>query len=188
MIKILYSSEKTNSFRPMPWNWSVEPFPAFRGAGARYSAFQPVASGYVPKFKGKEPSADGYSCPNVSVDDQPSKLIETQKGTLLIVPCSEKQDEKLMLITLRGGFRGNYSRVEAIGAEILSKKDGNIHCCPTGHLVVRLTDPKGYVFAETGRRCGTGLVEIFSWDGYKTMPTEEFEVWRETSEEIPSRG
>ena len=55
-----------------------------------------------------------------------------------------------------------------------------MHCCPTAHLVVRITDPKGYVFAETGRRCSTGLVEIFAWDGrYNTMPTEEFEVWQE---------
>lgn len=182
MIKIFYSSEKTNSFRPEPWHWSEEPFPAFRGAGARYAAFQPVANGYKPEFDGKKPSADGYACPSVSVDDQPSKLIKTKKGTLLIVPCSKEQDEKLMLVTLRGGFRGNYSRVEAVNAEILSEKSGNMHCCPTGHLVVRLTNPKGYVFAETGRRCGTGLVELFSWGGYRVMPTEEFEVWRETIE------
>lgn len=179
MIKILYSSEKTNSFRPTPWNWSIDPFPAFRGAGARYSAFQPVANGYKPKFDGKEPLADGYSCPNVSVDNQQTKLVKTLKGTLLIVSCPKEEDEKLMLITLRGGFRGNYSRIETVGAEILSKKDGNMHCCPTGHLVVRLIDPKGYLFAETGRRGGTGLVEVFSWDGYRTMPTEEFNVWQE---------
>ncbi len=180
MLKLMYSSEKTNSFRPMPWHWSIEKFPAYRGAGARYTVFQPVAGGYVPKFEGDEPSIDGYRCPNVCVDNQPNKLVKTQKGTTLLVPCSQEQDEKLMLITLRGGFRGGYSRVEVIGGEILSERSGNIHCCPTAHMVVRLTNPKGYVFAETGRRCSTGLVEIFSWDGYQTMPTEEFEVWRET--------
>ena len=114
-----------------------------------------------------------------------SKLIKTQKGTLLVVPCLKDQDEKLILVTLRGGFRGNYSRVEAVGVEILSNKSGNMHCCPTGHLIVRLTDPKGYVFAETGRRCGTGLVEVFSWDGYKTMPIEEFKVWQECCKNRP---
>ena len=179
MIKLIYSSEKTNSFRPTPWHWSTEPFPAYRGAGARYTAFQAVANGYTPNFDGVEPASDGYGCPRVASDGRPSKLIKTKKGTLLLVPCSKEQDEKLMLLALRGGFRGHYSRIEAVNAEILFKRGGNIHCCPTEHLVVRLTDPEGYVFAETGRRCGTGLVEIFSWGGYQTMPTEEFEVWRE---------
>lgn len=180
MIKLMYSCEKTNSFRPTPWHWSTEPFPAFRGDGARYSAFQPVAQGYQPEFMGQEPMTNSFSCPRESVDGQPNKLIKTQKGTILLVPCSQEQDEMLMLLTLRGGFRGHYSRIEAVNAEILFQKGGNIHCCPTNHLVVRLTDPKGYVFAETGRRCGKGLVEIFSWEGYRTMPTEEFEVWRDT--------
>lgn len=181
MVKIMYSKEKTNSFRPTPWHWSIDPFPAFRGKGARYSVFQPVAGNYAPKFNGLAPTADGYGCPIIGVDDQQTKLIRTMKGTLLVVPCAKEQDEKVMLLTLRGGFRGHYSRIEAVNAEFLSRRGGNTHCCPTEHLVVRLTDPKGYVFAETGRRCGTGLVEIFSWDGYKTMPTEEFEVWRETT-------
>jgi hypothetical protein len=180
MLKLMYSSEKTNSFRPTPWHWSTDKFPAYRGAGARYSVFQPVANGYEPKFEGNAPSSEGYTCPTYAVDNQPSKIIKTQKGTTLLVPCSKEQDEKLMLITLRGGFRGGYSRVEVVGGEILSKQEGNVHCCPTAHLVVRMTDPKGYVFAETGRRCSTGLVEVFAWDGgYAQFSTEEFEVWQE---------
>lgn len=177
----MYSNEKTNSFRPTPWHWSATPFPAFRGAGARYAVFQPVGNGYTPKFDGKVPSSDGYTCPSVAVDNQPSKLVKTPKGTNLLVSCSQEQDEGLLLLALRGGFRGYYSRTEGINAEILMQRGGNLHCCPTEHLVVRLTNPKGYVFAETGRRCGAGLVEIFSWEGYKTMPTEEFEVWRESA-------
>lgn len=180
MIKLMYSSEKTNSFRPTPWHWSTDKFPAFRGAGARYTAFQPVAANYAPKFEGKEPMADGYSNPTIAIDNQPSAIVKTQKGTLLIVPRPTDQDEKIILITLRGGFRGGYSRIEAVGGEILFQRGGNMHCCPTEHLVVRLTDPNGYVFAETGRRCSTGTVEVFTWDGYETMPTEEFEVWRES--------
>lgn len=180
MIKLIYSNEKTNSFRPTPWHWSGNPFPAYRGEGARYSVFQPVAAGYTPQFDGEAPSTDGYRCPRVSVDNQPCKLIKTQKGTLLLVGCSQEQDEKLMLLTLRGGFRGGYSRIEAISAEILTQRGGNIHCCPTEHMLVKLGDNNGFVFAETGRRGSHGLVEIFSWDGYQTMPTEEFEVWRET--------
>ena len=175
MIKLIYSCEKTNAFRPTPWHWSEKPFPAYRGAGARYTAFQPVANGYIPNLNNSF-TANG-SC--ITIDKQFSKLIKTKKGTLLLVPCSREQDEKLMFLTLRGGFRGYYSRIEAVGTEILFQRGGNKHCCPTEHLVVRLTSSKGYVFAETGRRCGTGLVEIFSWDSYQTMPTEEFEIWRE---------
>lgn len=183
MVRLMYSSEKTNSFRPVPWHWSTDKFPAFRGSGARYSVFQAVGNGYVPKFDGKVPSSDGYVCSTDALDNQPSKIVKTQKGTLLVVSCSQEQDEKLMLITLRGGFRGGYSRIEGVNAEILMRRGGNIHCCPTEHMVVRLTNPIGYVFAETGRRCATGLVEIFSWEqGYVTLPTEEFEVWRQADD------
>ena len=180
-IKFLYSSEKTNSFRPVPWHWSLEKFPAYRGAGARYGAFLAVGKGYQPAFAGNGPASDGYSNPTLAFDPTPTKLIRTrEKQTLLLVPCDAKEDEQVMLITLRGGFRGGYSRVEVVGGEILFERSGNVHCCPTAHLIVRLTHPNGYVFAETGRRCSVGLVEVFSWEGYETFPTEEFEVWRES--------
>lgn len=179
MIKFIYSSEKTNSFRPTPWNWSTDPFPAFRGSGARYSVFQFIGNGYIPRLEEKDMN-NGHGCPRVLCDEQFTKLFKTQKGTNLIIPCSEQEDQKILLLTLRGGFRGYYSRIEPVGAEILMKRGGNIHCCPTEHLVVRLANEHGYVFAETGRRCGTGLVEIFSWNGYHTMPTEEFEVWKDS--------
>ena len=180
MIKLLYSEEKTNAFRPVPWHWSTDPFPAYRGRGARYTAFQPVGICYQPQFLGDEPISDGFSCPQESIDGRASKVIETAKGTRLLVPCPREEDEQILLLTLRGGFRGHYSRIEAIGAEILFRRGGNIHCCPTEHIVARVTEDGGYVFAETGRRCGTGLVEIFSWErGYQTMPTDEFEAWRE---------
>ncbi len=177
MIKLMYSAEKTNAFRPTPWHWSTENFPAYRGAGARYSAFQAVASGYTPKF-GEKPSSDGYSTQRIAIDAQPSAIVKTAR-TLLVVPRPEDRDEKILLITLRGGFRGAYSRIEVVGGEIFFQRGGNMHCCPTEHLVVRLNDEKGYLFAETGRRSSVGTVEIFTWDDYKVMPTEEFEQWRE---------
>src|SRR5690606_1836322 len=90
----------------------------------------------------------------------------------------EAQDEQILLITLSGGFRGGYSRVEVAGGEILLNNRSGGHCVETGHLIVRLTHPNGYVFTETGRRCSSGLVEIFTWDGSRTMPTVEFEAWR----------
>lgn len=178
-VKFLYSSEKTNSFRPTPWHWSTEKFPAYRGNGWRHRGFLAVGKDYLPQFVDTAPSADGYGCARVSFEPSASKIIKTQaKGTLLLVPCLPEQDEQILLITLRGGFRGGYSRIEAIGCEVLSQETSGGHCVVTGHMVVRLTHPNGYVFAETGRRCSTGLVEVFSWDGYKTLPTEEFEVWR----------
>lgn len=178
-VKLLYSSEKTNSFRPVPWHWSLDPFPAFRGAGARYRAFQPAGKGYEPSFVDGIPGSNGYDAPRDSFDPTATRIVKTaEKGTLLLVPCSDAQDEPIMLLTLRGGFRGHYSRIEVVGADVLFHRNGNMHCCPTGHMVVRLTHPNGYVFAETGRRCGTGEIEIFSWAGYQTMPTEDFEVWR----------
>lgn len=183
-VKFLYSDEKTNSFRPEPWHFSGSPFPAYRGAGARYSAFLAVARDYAPAFAGAAPSADGYSCPQVSFDTAPSRLITTRVGQkLLLVPCAPELDELTLLLTLRGGFRGWYSRVVAVGAEILLDRNSeprNISFCPTRHLIVRLTHPNGYVFAETGRRRGTGLVEVFSWQGYHTFTTEEFETWKES--------
>lgn len=181
-VKLLYSAEKTNSFRPVPWHYSLAPFPAYRGAGARYDAFLAVAQEYVPAFAGAVPSDDGYACPRVSFDTAPGRLIKTsEKQTLLLVPCAAEADEQTMLLTLRGGFRGRYGRVGAVGAEILLDRNSeprNIHCCPTRHLIVRLTHPNGYVFAETGHRCGTGIVEIFSWGGYQTLTTEEFGAWQ----------
>lgn len=162
-----YSSEKTNSFRPVPWHWISDPFPAYRGAGARHRGFLAVGREYAPVFENVSPSADGYSCPRVAFDTVRTKLIRTkEKGTLLLTPCSPEQDEQIMLVTLRGGFRGGYSRIEVVGGEILLQQDSNMHCCPTVHLVVRLADPNGYVFAETGRRSSTGLVEIFSLGGH----------------------
>lgn len=177
-IKFGYSSEKTNSFRPTPWHWNTNPFSAFRGEGARHRGFLAVAREYAPNFL-NAPSADGYNCSTMGFDPTTTKLIRTkEKNTLLLVTCSPEQDEQIMLITLRGGFRGSYSRIEVKGGEILASTSSNMHCCPTAHLIVRLTHPNGYVFAETGRRCSTGLVEIFSWAGYQTMPTEEFETWQ----------
>jgi len=177
-IKFLYSSEKTNSWRPEPWHWSTEKFPAYRGNGWRHRSFLAVVKDYAPQFASDPSPAYTSYVSQVGFDPTASKLVKTQaKGTLLLVPCSPEQDEQVMLITLRGGFRGGYSRIEGKGVEILAQDTSGGHCVVTGHMIVRLTHPNGFVYAETGRRSSYGLVEIFSWDGYKTMPTEEFEAW-----------
>lgn len=175
MIKIMYSASKTNAFNPTPWHWAK----GFQGGGFRYSVSLAAGVGYEPKFvDGVVPSADGFRCPTVATDNQPTRLVETSDGKLCLVSCSQEQDEKLMLITLRGGFDGIYSVVEGHNAEILMRRADKAHGVPTGHLLVRLTDPKGFLFAETGRRSGTGIVEVFTWEGYTPMLSGDFPAWR----------
>ena len=96
MIKTLYGSEKTNSYRPEPWNWSVNPFPAFRGAGQRYNAFLAVANGFTPWFNSFD-LAD-----NKAMSDDYCKIITTKKGTRLLVPCGKNDDERILLIKSYG--------------------------------------------------------------------------------------
>ena len=88
MLRTLVGREKTNSYRPEPWAWSEVPFPAFRGAGQRYNAFLAVASGFEPWFLFDEKK---FEMSNFS--DDHCKIIVTKKGTRLLVPCSEKEDE-----------------------------------------------------------------------------------------------
>lgn len=182
-VKFLYSCEKTNSFRPTPWHYSTENFPAMRGKGAGHHGFLAVARDYKPTFIGSAASSEGYTGFNnpVYFEASATQLKRVgQKQTLMLIPCSDDQDEQIMLITLRGGFRGGYSRIKSVGCEVFFENTSSGHCVVTGHMIVRLKDPRGYVFAETGRRCSTGLVEIFSWEGYKTMESDEFEAWQNT--------
>lgn len=187
MLKVMQAVEKTNSFRPNPWALTNEPFLAWRGEGARHRAFLPVARDYRARLEVPLQGAhrEGWwvtydpqlPLPDVYADRSGSKVIKTAKGGLLLVPATAGDDERLALITLRGGFRGEYSRIEGIGADILEARRSNVHCCPTAHLVVRFTRNDGYVLTETGRRCSTGDVELFSWRGIRRLPTEEYEAW-----------
>lgn len=171
MIKLYFGSEKTNSYYPEPWNWSVNPFPAFRGAGQRYNAFLAVASGFTPWFSSFDLTD------NTATSDDYCKVITTKKGTRLLVPCSESEDERILLITARGGFRGGFGKIEAVGAEILWQNGMSMHCCPVEHIIARITEPDGYIRTETGRRCSSGYTEIYSWKGgYFGMNTEEYDA------------
>lgn len=175
MIKTLYGSEKTNSYRPEPWNWSINPFPAFRGAGQRYNAFLAVANGFTPWFNSFD-LAD-----NKAMSDDYCKVITTKKGTRLLVPCGKDEDERILLITARGGFRGGFGKIEAVGAEILWQNGMSMHCCPVEHIIARITEPDGYIRTETGRRCCSGYTEVYSWKGgYFGMDTEEYDAAVET--------
>ncbi len=161
----------------MPWTWSKDPTPAYRGAGAWYTVFQATSKDYAPKYN-VNPITNKQNSSLVITDNQSSKLVKTKKGELLLVPCSCKEDEKLMFITLRGGFHGWYSRLVTVNAEIIYSREGNDHACPTKHLIVRIIGPQGYVLSETGQKSGSGIIEIFSWSkGYqqkKLNPNEKF--------------
>lgn len=171
MIRFFYAEEKTNSYYPVPWNWSEDPFPAFRGEGQRYNAFLAVANGFKPWFNTFNLGS------NTAMSDDYCKIITTKKGTRLLVPCSRKDDEKILLITARGGFRGGIGKIEAVGGEILWQRGCAMHCTPVAHIIARITDPDGYVRTETGNRSSHGDTEIFSWKGgYFRMDTEEYEA------------
>ena len=171
MIKMLRGSEKTNSYVPAFWNLTDDPFLAFRGAGQNYNAFLAVAGGFKPWI-----CSDGFSDGKRMSDDF-SKIIKTKKGTTLLVPCGQSEEEKILLITALGGFRGDFGRIEAVGAEILWKNSSCMHCAPVAHIVARITNPNGYVLVESGRRSSTGEVGVYSWKGgYFEMETEEYEA------------
>jgi hypothetical protein len=175
MLLWFYGNEKTNSYRPEPYHYSDEPFPAFRGGGARYRAFLAVAKHFKPtEYPAwtKESYSDHTFC---VLDDRPSLLSVTAKGNPLLMPCEPNEDQVVALITMRGGFRGGFGKIGTCNAQIKDIRQGNIHCCPTAHVVAVL-EPGGFVFSETGRRSYCGLTEIYGIDGYHRMPTEEFEV------------
>lgn len=170
MIKHFKSTEKTNSFRPSSWAYTTDPFPGIRGAGARYSVFLGVANGFDLQIKKKkEYTEDWFS-------EVPSKVIKTAKGGLLVVPCDPEEDQKILLATFTGGFRGSYRETQFQDAEILLEKSGNVHCCPTIHLIALLGDA-GFVSAETGRRCSEGIIDHFGWNKYQQIDAEEYELF-----------
>lgn len=181
MLKLVYGSEKTNSFRPTPWSINEENFIKFYGEGAGYKIMQAIHPNLILNFeneKDKNLISQGYSCPNVVNINTYCKMITTVKGTNLIVPCEQEQDEQLLLITMRGGFRGYFSRIDTIGdVTIFNKNSSNKHCCPVAHYSLRLNTPDSFIFSETGRRCGHGDIEIYSSNGYKRMTTEEFNTY-----------
>lgn len=175
MVKVINKGTSNTSFKPVPWAWTTNPFPAFRGAGQRYNAFLAVAGNFTPWFNTLTWKED------LVMSDDYCKVIKTKKGTRLLVPCSRKEDEKILLINATGGFRGGFGAIEAVGGEILWENHMSMHCTPCVHIIARITDPEGYVRTESGRRCCHGDTEIFSWKGdHFCMPTEQYQAAVET--------
>jgi len=157
-VKFLEGREITNSYHPVPWGWSEVPFPALRGEGQEHKAFLAVARGMTER----------------EVLDNTSKIITTAKGTKLLVPCSESENETILLITAKGGFRAPMRIYAKAGAEIVIQRDSSKHCVTISHVVVRLHDKDSYVMEETGWRTGTGIVELYTHAGVVEMTSEEY--------------
>ena len=152
--------------------------PCFQG----YNAFLAVAGGFKPWFNSFN-LAD-----NKAMSDDYCKVITTKKGTRLLVPCGKQDDERILLITARGGFRGGFGKIEAIGAEILWQNSSSMHCCPVAHIIARISEPDGYIRTETGRRCSSGYTEVYSWKGgYFGMDTEEYNAAVDTGSLFATR-
>ncbi len=190
MISFIYSDEKTNSYRPEPWNYTKTPFPALRWIWQSHNAFLATAQNYSPDFD-KPYSWASYWSPNVVIDKTLSKLIKTkEKWTNLIIPVNNiSEDEKILLLTLRWWFRWYYSKVQSIlNWEIIDSKTSSKHCVEVRHIIARIKDEASYILAETGRRSWHGIVEIFWWDFYQSMTSDEYkwlvDIYQESSLEV----
>lgn len=171
-IRIATAPMKTAESKLTPWHWDTTPFDAFRGDGADYHASLHVGADFRPSFIGTGQNA---------LDSSPSRLMVTlQKKTLQIVPCEPDKDQLILLVSLQSGLDGFFSRVEVSGGEVLYSKEGHAgQRCTTKHLAVRLHSSDGYVFSETGRRCGEGQIDFFCWHDQRSSTTADFEEWLE---------
>lgn len=218
MINIITNEYRTNSYLCEPWRLTETPFKAYRASSHTYTAFLAVANDYnfAPKERKYNPDTDKmencgepifnkykntYNFPKNIMDSAPSKLITTKKGTRLLVPCSQEEDEKIALVTLQGAFRGSYQigpfygwwenwRKEhkpeeagifvADGVEVVDIKEGNKHCVATVHAILRFTSEAGSLpIVGHGRREGD-FVDLVKWNSkVSTIDKEEFKIMKE---------
>lgn len=146
MIKIEMTEEMTNSYRPENWKLTEEPYRAYRAKNQVSSVILNLSNNFD--------------------SSKPSKIIKTRKGTLLLVNCSDDEDEKIMLLTVRGGFRSGfeliYSGVEVVLAGQYSEK----HCCPVQNLVVKFKDNDSKLIMRTGYRSFMNYdkITVITWE------------------------
>lgn len=102
---------------------SVYHFPAYRA--------------HVPDMKSRAdmlPFAEGFK------SDKPCKIITTKKGGLLLVNCSEEQDEHITLLTAYGPFRGTVHSVYRLSGDIKTVTMPSIstkNCAPQWNAILR---------------------------------------------------
>lgn len=159
MIKIEMTKELTNSYRPEGWSLTDEPYRAYRSKNQISSTTLNLGNNF-DEFK-------------------PSKIIKTKKGTILLINCSESEDEKIMLLTLRGGFRSGFELIYSGVEVILAGKYSDKHCCPVQDLVIKFRNNDSKLIMKTGRRSYMTYdkITVITWDKIfqdDGFPVEEF--------------
>lgn len=149
MIKIAITPEMTNSYVPEGWKLTDEPYKAYRAKNQEYSVTLNIAKDFD--------------------ETKPSKIIKTKKGIILLVNCPEKEDEKIMLLTLRGcsqaGFYFLCNNIEVILADEYTPSFSDKNC-PVQDLVVRFNDDKSKLILRTGDKTYWHFNKsiIITWD------------------------
>jgi hypothetical protein len=136
MIRIVNYLPNTNSCSWVEgWKITSDPFLAYRAQGSDHRAFLAVARGFDDRL--------------------PSKLIVTQKGTLLAVNTrpEEKIHEDFIVGHYTGGFRGHPGSTRLFGgARVLKSWESSKHCSPSISSIVVLKTEKDVAIVSLGGR------------------------------------
>lgn len=159
MIRIKMTDEMTNSYIPEGWHLSTEPYQAYRAENQVSSVTLNLGNNFD--------------------SSKPSKIIKTKKGTILLINCSESEDEKIMLLTLRGGFRSGFELIYSGVEVILAGKYSDKQCCPVQCLVVKFENNDSKLIMKTGYRSYMTYdkITVITWDKIfqdEGFPVEEF--------------
>ena len=156
-----------------PWHFCQEhKSRAIRGDGAKEAPYFRTKN-YVPEFEGGiRPNGDSAGCATYAYDMSYSKIVDG-----VLNPCNREQDEKIMLITMRGRWMEYIRNIDLVHVSEIMRFEGRLLGYPAVHMVVRLDDPMGYVSAELTRNENTVGVLTFDWKGSKRHTPEEFSNW-----------
>ena len=171
------------------WEWSEEPFPAFRvelvfGRNKRDRAFFPVKDVFpiqfwVGNYDGKEYETRGDAIAagnnySILVSELPQgqfKVIKTkEKGTILVVPGEDTSNRALVFTGCTGGFRG-FVEVDNrfTSAQIIKSCSAGNNCNSECQVIGILEPGQRITFHSTGRKWNKMVV--VSFDGEKLHRT-----------------
>jgi len=168
-----YVGEESTYPSELLWHWSD-------GAEEqRLSSFRAYAPGYIALLR----AIDSYDARlDEHLHDPTSCALfwTKKKKTLLIRPCPDDKDERILLISWRWPSLGyifslQHPRIRAESSRVHTSVGYVADKVLTKHVIVGLLHPSGYVHAK---RPMSNEIEVFSWDGYQTMSWQDFEIWR----------
>jgi|LSQX01.1.fsa_nt_gb hypothetical protein len=173
-IKLLVAPLVDERDAAIPWKYCRSlKVNAFRTEGAEAEPFLPVDSGYEPSADFLKQINSGRCLRGVQAHDTAfSKIVNGQ-----LKPCSDSEDERIMLITMRGAWMQYLRNIDLVNVEPILQLESRILGYPAAHLVVRLDRADGYVSAELTTNQHVDNVLIFEWDGVKKITLEEFDNW-----------